>query len=70
MTVCSEFDASFVDSFGCSQVAFQGGEQTPGTGTGGGGAGMATPSPMLGGPMTPEMAQRMRWEREIEERNR
>lgn len=41
-------------------------------------AGMVTPSPSLaqaglggpGEPMTPELAQQMRWERELDERNR
>ena len=33
--------------------------------------GMATPAPDASpGPMTPELAQRMRWEREVDERNR
>mmetsp|Transcript_14475 Transcript_14475/g.21768 ORF Transcript_14475/g.21768 Transcript_14475/m.21768 type:complete len:1246 (+) Transcript_14475:160-3897(+) len=47
-------------------------DETPvdiGGATPAGPGGMQTPSSYLG-PMTPEMAQRMRWEAEIEERNR
>ncbi|CAN0482447.1 unnamed protein product, partial [Discosporangium mesarthrocarpum] len=49
---------------------------TPGT-TPQGGMGMMTPSPSMGPggltgaePMTPELAQQLRWERELDERNR